>query len=229
VLERIFQVFRLRAAGRGAAALWGMIAVLGGLSDYRARAQGLEGAPSLEALFDVEGATTRDLSTGEAVSSIVMRIPPGRLQATPQLALRYRSGAGQSPVGYGWSLPIGSVRRSTRFGAPRCSGAHTDDFVLELDGEQVELVKSGGNLYRKAIEVEYGEAWAEPESNRWTYFDLAGRKYTFGSHESARSFELEDTFIDAASCAFTSRWELTRVEDPHGNTIDFEYAQLDAD
>src|SRR5262245_907097 len=73
-----------------------------------------------------------NLFTGALGTAIPIEVPPGRRNMTPQLALRYTSSAGPSPFGYGWDLPIGRIERSTSNGVPRCTGPHTDDFVLVL-------------------------------------------------------------------------------------------------
>jgi hypothetical protein len=66
--------------------------------------------------------------TGAAVTSIPFELPPGRAGSTPRLQLQYSSGEGAGPYGYGWTLPIARVVRSTKNGVPRYDGS--DTFVL---------------------------------------------------------------------------------------------------
>src|SRR5262247_3464635 len=71
-----------------------------------------------------------NLFTGALTTAVPIEVPPGRGRMTPRLALQYSSGGGPGIFGFGWDVPIGRIERSTKWGAPRCTGAHTDDFVL---------------------------------------------------------------------------------------------------
>ncbi len=171
-----------------------------------------------------------NLFTGALTTQIPIKVPPGRKGMTPQLALRYSSAGGPSAFGHGWDLPIGRIDRSTKWGVPRCTGDHTNDFVLLLpSGAASELVEDppGSNLYRPVVEEAWLEAEFEPTSNSWTVRDRAGLRYTFGDHSSARVSTAPDgpalALNPDGSCAITSSWMLTHIEDTNRNAIDVEW------
>lgn len=187
----------------------------------------------LQSLGGLAQSAEADLFTGSLTLSVPIVIPPGRKSTTPELKLVYSSTAGDGPFGHGWSLPLGSVERSTKHGVPRCNAPdpnsrtdHTNDFILNLNGAVQELVPvSGTASYRVKIDEGFIEAIADPTNNRWEVTDRAGMKYTFGLDSDARLYKGSDTFFDEGSCSFTSVWYLARVEDPNGNRIEIEYQE----
>ena len=58
---------------------------------------------------------------GDAQVTFPISVPPGRAGVQPALSLSYSSSAGNSWVGLGWDLSIGSVSVDTRWGVPRYS------------------------------------------------------------------------------------------------------------
>ncbi|MGH7701763.1 MAG: SpvB/TcaC N-terminal domain-containing protein [Gemmatimonadales bacterium] len=62
------------------------------------------------------------LFSGAASYSYPFELPPGTGGLTPNLALVYSSSGSHSEVGYGWSLSLGAIERSTRFGVPIYNG-----------------------------------------------------------------------------------------------------------
>jgi hypothetical protein len=156
-----------------------------------------------------------NLFTGALGTRIPIDVPPGRKNVTPKLALVYSSAGGPSPYGYGWDLPIGRIQRSTKWGVPRSTGTHTDDFVLQMPDGTVELVADppGSTTYRPKVEESYLEVQRDTTNNLFTVYDRSGMKYTFGDGASAR----------VSNSQFTSVWALTHVEDPNGNTMDISY------
>jgi len=173
-----------------------------------------------------------NLFTGALNTAIPIDVPPGRRGMTPQLALQYSSNGGPTPFGVGWDVPIGHIERSTTWGTPRCTGPHTDDFVLALPTGASALVREapGSNFYRPKVEQAYVRAELLRTQNSWVVFDRSGLKYTFGDVDSARvgnstPLTLLATAADG-SCQLTTLWALTRVEDPNGNTIDVTWAKV---
>lgn len=173
-------------------------------------------------------APSANLLNGTMAMSVPIIIPPGRPLATPSLALSYSSGAASSTFGHGWSLPLGSIERSSKRGVPRCVGDHTtNEFVLNLGGSTTELVYVGNETYRARIDEGYLEAVVDTAGNSWTVYDRRGLRNRFGSDPAARSFQGADQFMDVPGCSFTSAWALTEVMDPHGNTIEISYTSVD--
>src|SRR5688572_14186935 len=58
-------------------------------------------------------------ATGTGSMSIGLPISPGRAGFTPSLSLRYDSGLGNGPYGFGWMVDYPSVSRRTDRGIPR--------------------------------------------------------------------------------------------------------------
>ena len=182
-----------------------------------------------------------DLFTGSASLQVPILIPPGRRGATPDLKLVYSSSGGDSPFGYGWTLPIGSISRNTKYGVPGCPLNETDtkaDFVISLNGSALELKRVAANIngskthfYRPRIEESILAAFAiTGDRNFWEVADRAGNVYVFGAVPSARLHSGVDTFYNTAynaatgaNCQFTTLWMLTRFTDPNGNEIKYTY------
>jgi RHS repeat-associated protein len=174
------------------------------------------------------GAPEANLFTGALTTNVRIDVPPGRKNMSPQLALQYSSSMGPSPFGYGWDLPIGRIERSTKWGVPRCD-AHADDFVLILPSGAVELVAEtpGGNVFRPKIEEAYVKAERDTVLNRWTVYDRAGLKYTFGDVDSARVGNSSPlVFMASNPCRFTSIWALTKIEDGNGNIVLYAWSKV---
>ncbi len=161
-----------------------------------------------------------NLFTGALGTSIPIPLPPGRKNMTPQLALQYSSSGGPSPYGRGWSLPIGQITRSTRWGVPHMDNPHFDEFVMMMPGAPAaELVEtSTPNVYRPRVEMSWVEATYHPSSDKWEVIDRAGMRYTFGDVPHAR---LE--VFDEGPDLFTTAWALTTIRDPKDNRIDITW------
>jgi RHS repeat-associated protein len=173
-----------------------------------------------------------NLFTGALDTAVPIEVPPGRRGMTPQLALRYSSSAGPGIFGFGWNVPIGRIERSTTWGAPRCTGPHTDDFVLVLPSGASKLVRTapGSTFYRPAVEQASARAEKFEAQNSWVVYDRGGLKYTFGNVDAARvGNSTPPTFLSQGAdgiCRLTATWALTRIEDPNGNTIDIAWGKV---
>lgn len=162
-----------------------------------------------------------NLFTGSAGTAIKIEVPPGRRNATPNLALSYSSAGGPGPYGFGWDLPIGRIERSTKRGVPRCSPEH-DDFILQMPGGTIELQKvpSTTDEYRPKVEDAYLLAKKFPAPNKWEVYDRAGNTFVFGSYgtsdPSARSWTGNGFFMQQAAgvCNYVGAWALTRYHRP---------------
>ena len=179
---------------------------------------GARGATTGDGAFTgLASAPTANLFTGTASTRIEIQVPPGRGGATPRLALTYSSAGPRSPVGYGWSLAIGQVRRRTDAGPPRYDDG--DEFLLELPGGSFELERDpsrpGG--YRERYPRAMYRVAFDAAANSWTAIDTGGTSYRFGTARAARTGPGES--VDE-----TFAWKLSRIEDAAGNGIDFEYA-----
>jgi len=163
-----------------------------------------------------------NLFSGALSHTIPIRIPPGRKSATPDLKLVYSSlGGSGGLLGEGWSLPLGTIERSTKHGVPRCGAAgydNTKDFVLTLNGATLELVEYAGGsspVHRPRTDQSFLEA-IQKSNNTWEVVERSGMRYFFGETTESR-------LSRTGTCAFTAVWGLTKVQDPNGNTIDITY------
>jgi RHS repeat-associated protein len=147
--------------------------------------------------------------SGAATLHIPIAVPPGPGGLAPELALVYSSQAGNGPYGVGWSLPLGEVRCSARFGVP--DYASCEDY--ELDGAL--LVKGAGNRYHTLVEsfqrILKGPAGGAVGS--WEVTTSDGTRLRYGIDSNGR--------IHAETSI--ARWLLQQIEDVHGNRIDIAY------
>jgi hypothetical protein len=101
-----------------------------GVSDDRVSLP--EGPGSLEGVGE---SVKPNLNMGTMSYSVPVPVPAGFAGTTPDMALRYDSGAGSGPVGIGWSMDVPNIERLTLRGLPEYD---TDD----------EFTASGGQLVR---------------------------------------------------------------------------------
>jgi len=161
------------------------------------------------------------IGTGAATASIRIEVPPGRNGMQPNLALRYSShGSAFSPYGVGWTLPIGSVERSRRYGVPRYSDA--DTFVVNLPDGVLDLVPITGGAYAARVDEAHVHVTRDKVANTWTLHDTSGRTYTFGcancpatAGKGAAPRSFDDTFT----------WALVQVQDGNGNAVRYDWLQ----
>ncbi|HZM69187.1 MAG TPA: toxin TcdB middle/N-terminal domain-containing protein, partial [Candidatus Cryosericum sp.] len=161
------------------------------------------------------GAPSIAASLGAATVRFPIEVPPGRHGMAPGIALRYNSAAGNGNSGYGFSLGLGSIERSTRFGSPHFDD--TDTFVLVLGGDSLELVPvdAGSTRFRTAIDSGYLVERLTPGpfgagSCYWMARGRDGRRYRFGFMGGT----------DNPSQAGNLSWGLDRVEDASGNVME---------
>ncbi len=174
-----------------------------------------------------------NLFVGAATTAIPIDAPPGRKSVTPNLALRYRSGAGASPYGHGWDLPIGRIRRSAKLGVVPCEDpVARREFVLELPATSIECRLDEENGARvpchPRVEDSYTRVYFVPADNHWEVFDRNGVHYRFGVSTDARTGAIRDRpWLAGDPCRYTDTWELQQVVDGNGNHMDVEYANVE--
>lgn len=162
--------------------------------------------------------------TGAASTSISIDVPPGRLAMTPSVELRYSVSRGDSPYGFGWDLTLPRVERSRRDGVPRYDDS--DRFELNLGNRSLELERDpsrpGG--FRPRIQGSFPRIGFDEANNTWIAIEASGLKMTFGRNANSR--------IAAQGAAnepdSTFSWLITAMEDPAGNTIEFEYEDVNS-
>src|SRR6476620_2513612 len=80
--------------------------------------------------------------TGTGSMNVPIATSPGRSGFGPQLALSYDSGAGNGPLGIGWSLSLPAITRKTDKGLPQYLDADESDvFILSGAEDLVPVFK----------------------------------------------------------------------------------------
>jgi len=156
-----------------------------------------------------------DPHTGSASTAFPISVIPGRAGIQPNISLTYNSSQRNGVVGMGWSLSLGTISRSTKFGTPKYDSS--DTFVLTQSGAVQELVyDNSAGFYRTQTEGAFMKTDHVSSGNYWMVTDRQGIKYYFGENQSSQEY-------DPTNSGHVSRWYLSKVEDIHGNYMTFEY------
>ncbi len=179
-------------------------------------------------------------ATGSATWSLPLPVSPGPPGATPQLALRYDSGAGNGPFGLGWSLDLPAITRRTDKKLPSYPdtldpGRDDDTFLLAGAEELVPLPGSGVSTtvggeryrvhrYRPRIDTAFSriERWMHEASRTCHWVVSTGDNVTarFGPSAAQR-------VADPANPGRTASWLLAETVVPSGHVVRYEYAGED--
>ncbi|MCK4664661.1 MAG: hypothetical protein KAT68_17460 [Bacteroidales bacterium] len=157
-------------------------------------------------------------STGAAVYSIPIEIPPGLADLTPELKFVYNNQAGDGIMGDGWSISglskISRVPFTYYFNNFTNSVVLNDIDQLMIDGNY--LIKTHNNEYRteqetfsKIVPIENNIV------NGFKVYKKNGLVYYYGHREDARYY-LQNYNAPIA-------WYLARIEDLNKNYIEFYY------
>jgi RHS repeat-associated protein len=159
-------------------------------------------------------------STGAAQYTFPIPVPPGRASMAPQLALQYSS---QNPVrgeiAAGWTLPIPAIEVDTSQGV--------------LGGKHYRSTLAGGQRLVRVFEpaTPLGETYraeSDPDFVRyervsgvyWRVLHLNGNEFRFGELPVAR---------EIGPNGAEGRLMLSRVKDPFGNEIEYEWEKVFGD
>jgi virulence plasmid B protein len=83
--------------------------------------------------------------TGSATFTIPLPLSPARSGFGPELALKYDSGSGNGPFGFGWTLALPAITRKTDKGLPRYRDS-TDVLLLAGAEDLVPVLDTGGEI-----------------------------------------------------------------------------------
>lgn len=183
--------------------------------------------------------------TGGSSFSIPLPLSPSRQGFIPALALTYQSGAGNSPFGLGWQLPVPSITRKTEGGLPRYNDAsESDTFILAGAEDLVPVLEKQADgswekqpgsqtlngqsyrisYYRPRIEGLFAriEKWTNSVTGEahWKTIDRNNLHSFYGLSAGSRVSDPED-----ASRVF--EWLLCRTHDDKGNIILYHYKTED--
>jgi RHS repeat-associated protein len=179
--------------------------------------------------------------TGTASFSVPLTISEGRGGFTPQLALSYDSGSGNSIFGLGWSVGLPSITRKTDKGLPQYNDNadhESDTFILSGAEDLVPVLDNGGKQqyktltddettykvysYRPRIEGLFAviERWVNQDTkiSHWRSISKENITSIFGLTQQARISDLQNE-------RKIFSWLLEESWDAKGNLMQFSYKQ----
>ena len=182
---------------------------------------------------------------GTASLQYAFEMPPARNGMAPSLGIQYSSEGGSGWLGEGWSLSVPSISLDTRWGVPRYDMAsETETYLLSgsmlstMDEKgQMGVAHRGDKMPRKADRQFYTRQGGDfsriirkgssPADYYWEVTDKQGVKYTYGGEGAV----LKGTFTDVSGNTreVISEWKLRRVEETHGDFMEYVYEAADED
>jgi hypothetical protein len=158
----------------------------------------------------------------------------------PQLALRYDSGTGNGPFGFGWSLGLPSITRRTDQGLPRYWDAEESDVFILSGSEDLVPVPSPSDAvdpagyqvrrYRPRIEGLFAriERWTAIGTGEIHWRSISRENVTtlYGIDNMSRIFDPGDRDPAHPTCIFS--WLISQSYDDKGNAIVYDYRGEDS-
>jgi RHS repeat-associated protein len=184
---------------------------------------------------------TVDAATGTCGMSVTLPFSPGRSGFLPALHLGYGSGAGNGPLGFGWSLGLPEISRKTDKGLPLYfDGEESDVFLLAGQDDLVPVLDPNGGrktmdrtawgaayavtFYRPRVEGLFAriERWADKATgiSHWRTISRDNVTALYGADPASR-------VADPADPARVFSWRISRSWDDHGNAALYGYAAED--
>ena len=180
---------------------------------------------------------------GSANLQYAFEMPPARNGMAPSLGIQYSSEGGSGWLGEGWNLSVPSITLDTRWGVPRYdTSKETETYLmsgsmLSTMGEdgKMGVAHRGEKMPRKTDRQFYTRQGGDfsriirkgdsPANYYWEVTDKQGVKYTYGGEGAV----LKGMATDAtgASREVISEWKLKRVEETHGDYIEYVYETVD--
>jgi hypothetical protein len=154
--------------------------------------------------------------TGNAVSKIPIIVPPGRGGMAPQIALTYNSHQGNGWIGVGWSLDMGAIQRSTKWGLNYNPTDLNKAYVTAVGGSSSELITRadwGTGYFGSKIEETNTKYYKNPATGGWEVTTKDGTLYKYGSTSASRQDNTKGIF----------KWCLDKVQDTKGNYMTISY------
>ena len=179
---------------------------------------------------------------GTAGLSYPFEMPPARNGMQPQLGLQYNSDGGNEGCGEGWIINIPSISIDTRPGVPRYNNNWETETYM-MDGEmlvtmddngQPSVAHRGEKIARKSDRQFYPRSegafsriirrGSNPNNYTWEVTDKKGTVYYYGG-EGAVLRGTATSIINghAETKDVIVRWMLKRVEELHGDYIEYNY------
>ncbi len=156
-------------------------------------------------------------STGAAIYSVPIKVPPGTAGMTPEIALIYNSQAGKGYVGKNWTIAgLSSITRTARTfyynGKPDALNFDNYADQLILDGKK--LLNYNGTYYKTETD-EFSEIQLHSSSNYFTIKTKSGLIKEYGKTVNSRQL-LQGNTVPLA-------WHINKITDTKGNYIKYNY------
>ncbi len=180
---------------------------------------------------------------GSANIQYAFEMPPARNGMAPSLGISYNSDGGNGWLGHGWDLSVPSISLDTRWGVPRYNlEEETETYSLSGsmlstmdDNGSMSVAHRGDRIARKADRQFYTRQGGDfsriirkgdsPANYYWEVTDKQGVVYTYGGDGAVLKGTITD--ISGNTREVISEWKLRRVEETHGDWIEYEYATAD--
>lgn len=178
---------------------------------------------------------------GSATTSYSFEMPPARNGMAPSLGIQYNSDGGSGWLGEGWDLNVPSITVDTRWGVPRYSGdketetySFNGTMLAMLDAEGNPVVAHRGDQIGRVNKrrfyprkeggfskiVRKGDGFGD---TTWEVTDKKGTVYTYGKNGG----KLTGTALEVGGSEkeVIVEWRLSRIEELHGDWIEYEYGE----
>ena len=180
---------------------------------------------------------------GSANLQYGFEMPPARNGMAPSLGIQYSSEGGSGWLGEGWNLSVPSITLDTRWGVPRYdTSKETETYLmsgsmLSTMGEdgKMGVAHRGEKMPRKADRQFYTRQGGDfsriirkgssPADYSWEVTDKQGVKYTYGGEGAVLKGTITD--LSGNTREVISEWKLKRVEETHGDYIEYVYETAD--
>ena len=180
---------------------------------------------------------------GSAALSYTFEMPPARNGMSPSLGIQYNSDGGSGWLGEGWDMNIPSITVDTRWGVPRYDTSKETE-TYTMDGTQLVTLGADGNtsiahrgekIARKSDRLFYSRKegsfatiqrkGTSPGNYTWEVTNRKGVKYTYGGNGGILKGTVTD--ISGKSKDVITEWKVSRVEELHGDWIEYIYEQVE--
>lgn len=172
--------------------------------------------------------------TGTGSLSIPLALSPGRAGFTPQLALSYDSGGGNTPFGLGWNIGLPSITRKTQKGLPQYEdNRESDVFILSGAEDLVPVLNDPLPIetkdymikrYCPRIEGLFAriEKWTSKKDSTTFWKSISRENITTIYGQSAQT-----QIADPENPAKIFDWLIEKSFDDKGNIVQYEYKPED--
>lgn len=157
---------------------------------------------------------------------VPIQVPQGYEGLTPDVALTYSSGGGNSDAGLGWSLNLPTIERMTVQGLPRY--APDDTFAANGSDELVRISENGeyrARFERGFVRYRWVDDAADGLNGYWTAEYPDGRVGYFGA--TAEGETVDDARTGGGGGTF--RYHLVEVRDQWGHALRYHYDKASDD